>query len=127
MRYDKLSCIDFYSCYLQQCLSIDLFYYCTPDCGQMGPIKKVCPFCLEVFLEWLFSFSGTQRGFRCPCGVAHYRAKFFENNILPLKWGKWKFILITVCLNRSHIWENSGSWDYGQILLKLIKIKIQTN
>ena len=52
MRYAKLSCIEFYSCYLQQCLEIDLFSYRTPDHGQKGHMNKVCPsFCSEVFLE----------------------------------------------------------------------------
>ena len=42
MRYGKLSCIEFNSCFLQQYLSIDLFSYWTPVCGQKGPINKVC-------------------------------------------------------------------------------------
>ena len=53
MRYAKLSCIEFYSCYLQQCLSIDLFSYRTP----WGHMNKVCPsFCSEVFLELALQF-----------------------------------------------------------------------
>ena len=52
IRYGKLGCIDFYSCYLQQCLSINLFSYWTPGRGQKGPMNKAClPFYLEVFLE----------------------------------------------------------------------------
>ena len=51
MSYGKLGCIEFYSCYLQQYLSIDLFSYWTPGCGQTGPINNVCPSFLEVFLE----------------------------------------------------------------------------
>ena len=56
MRYGKLSCVEFYSCYLQQCLSIELFSYWTPGCGQNGPINKVCSSCPEVFLELALSF-----------------------------------------------------------------------
>ena len=52
MRYAKLSCIEFYSCYLQQCHSIDLFSYRTPGHGQKGHMNKVCAsFCSEVFME----------------------------------------------------------------------------
>ena len=52
MSYAKLSCIEFYSCYLQQCLSIDLLSYRTPGHGLKGHMNKVCPcFCSEVFLE----------------------------------------------------------------------------
>ena len=53
-----MSCIDFNSCYLQQCLSIDLFPYGIPGHGQKGHTNKVCQFfSLEVFLElalWFF-------------------------------------------------------------------------
>ena len=58
MRYAKLSCTEFYSCYLQQCHSIDLFSYrIPPSHGQKGHINKVCPsFCSEVFLELALQF-----------------------------------------------------------------------
>ena len=74
MRYAKLSCIEFYSCYLQQCLSI----------GQKGHMNKVCQsFSLEVFLELAhLVFFGTQLGVKGPCGVVHDRARFFENDKL---------------------------------------------
>ena len=53
MWYAKLSCTELYSCYLQQCLSIDLFSW--P--GQKGHMNKVCPsFCSEVFLELALYF-----------------------------------------------------------------------
>ena len=49
MRYGKLSFIESYSYYLEQCLSIDLSFYWTPGRGQKGPMNKVCvSFCLEV-------------------------------------------------------------------------------
>ena len=52
MSYGKLSFNEFYSCYLQQCLPIDVFFYLTPGCDQKGPMNKVCPsFCFEIFLE----------------------------------------------------------------------------
>ena len=51
----------------------------------LSPMNNVCSsFCLEVFLEVA---SVTQHSVRGPCGVVHDRAKFFENNVLPLKWG----------------------------------------
>ena len=52
MRYAELSCTEFYSCYLQECHSIDLFPYRTPGHGQKGGMNDVCPsFCLEVLME----------------------------------------------------------------------------
>ena len=58
MKYGKLSCIDFFSCSVQQCLSIDSFPSWTPNRGQKGPMNKVClSFSPEVFLElflWFF-------------------------------------------------------------------------
>ena len=36
MRYAKLSCTEFYPCYLQQCHSIDIFSYRTPGHGEKG-------------------------------------------------------------------------------------------
>ena len=33
-------------------------------------------------------FSGTQHGVRGPCGVAHDRVGFFENNVFTPKMGK---------------------------------------
>ena len=79
MRYAKLSCTEFYSCYLQQCHSIDLFSYRTPGHGQKGHMNKVCPsFCSEVFMELALQFfSGTQHGVRGPCGVVYDRKKCF--------------------------------------------------
>ena len=79
MRYAKLSCTEFYPCYLQQCHSIDLFSYRTPGHGQKGHMNKVCPsFCSEVFMELALQFfSGTQHGVRGPCGVVYDRKKCF--------------------------------------------------
>ena len=73
MRYAKQSCIEFYSCYLQQCPLIDLFSYRIPGHDQKGHENKVCSsFHSEVFLELaLYFFSGTQHGVRGPCGVVH--------------------------------------------------------
>ena len=52
MGYAKFGCTEFYPCYLQQCYSIDLFSYWTPDHGQKGHMDKVClSFCSEVFME----------------------------------------------------------------------------
>ena len=79
MRYAKLSCTEFYPCYLQQCHSIDLFSYRTPGHGQKGHMNKVCPsFYLEVFIELVLQFfSGTEHGVRGPCSVVHGRKKCF--------------------------------------------------
>ena len=52
MRYTELSCTKFYSCYLQQCHSIDLFSYRTPGHGQKGQMNEACAsFCSDVFLK----------------------------------------------------------------------------
>ena len=57
MRHAKLNCIEFYSCYLQQCLSIGLFSYRVPGHGQKGHMNKVCQSCcFEVFLELALKF-----------------------------------------------------------------------
>ena len=57
MRYAKLSCTEFYPCYLQQCHSIDLFSYRTPGHGQKDHMNKVCPsFCSELSLELALQF-----------------------------------------------------------------------
>ena len=79
MRYAKLSCIEFYSCYLQQCHSIDFFSYRTPDRGQKGHMNKLYPsFYSEVFMELALQvFSGTEHGVRGPCGVVFGRKKMF--------------------------------------------------
>ena len=51
MRYAKLSCTEFSSCYLQQCQSIVLFSYMTRGHGYKDHITKVCPSIYsEVFL-----------------------------------------------------------------------------
>ena len=90
MSYAKLSCTEFYHYYLQQCHSIDLFSYRTPGHGQKGHMNKVCLFfCSEVFMELAVKFfSGTQDGVRGPSGAVYDRARFFEKNVLPPKWGK---------------------------------------
>ena len=79
MRYAKLSCTEFYSCYLQQCHSIDLF-------SHMNGLSVL------LFRSFLGTgslvFSGTQHGVRGPCGVVYDRVRFFENHVLPPKWGK---------------------------------------
>ena len=57
MRHAKLSCTEFYSCYLQQCRSIDLFSYRTPGHGQKDHMNKVCPsFCSELSMELALQF-----------------------------------------------------------------------
>ena len=39
---------------------------------------------------------------------------------LNLVYINLKFIFIAVCLDKSHVWENSGSWDMGQNALLTI-------
>ena len=89
MRYAELSCTEFYSCYLKQCHSIDLFSYGTTGHDQKGHMNKDCPsFCSEVFLELALQFfSGTPHGVRGPCGVVYDKARFFEK-CFTLKMGK---------------------------------------
>ena len=133
MRYAKLSCTEFYPCYLQQCHSIDLFSYRTPGHGQKGHMNKVCPsFCSEVFMELALQFfSGTQHGVRGPCGVVYDRFTpkmgkigqaqgslnvqeslvFFQFFTFLSVWSIMKVYItvIAVCLNKFHIQKNSGS------------------
>ena len=54
--YCKLSWIELFSFYLQQCLSIDLFSYWTPGHSQKGPMNKVCLSVRMCSWNWLFSF-----------------------------------------------------------------------
>ena len=89
MRYAKLSCTEFYPCYLQQCHSIDLFSYRIPRHGQKDHMNKVCPsFCSEIFMEQALKFlSGTQDGVRAHVMLC-ITARCFEKNVLHPKWGK---------------------------------------
>ena len=66
MRYAKLSCAEFYYCYLQQCDPIDLFSYSTLGHGQKHHMNKVCPsFRSDTFFGiGSLKFSGTQHGVR---------------------------------------------------------------
>ena len=84
MRYAKLSCTESYSCYLQQCNSVDLFSYKTPGHGQKGHMNKVLLFRRFLGIGSLV-FSGTQHGNRGPCGTVYDRGRFFENHVLPQK------------------------------------------
>ena len=141
MRYAKLSCTEFYPCYLQQCHSIDLFSYRTPGHGQKGHMNKVCPsFCSEVFLELALQFflelnvalgahvvlrmtepdllkimfcsqneeNRTSPGLPECIGKFSFFSQFF---IFLSIWSIMKVYItvILVCLNKFHIWENSGS------------------
>ena len=152
MRYAKLSCTEFYPCYLQQCHSIDLFSYRTSGHGQKGHMNKVCPsFCSEVFMELALQFfSGTQHGVRGPCDVVYARKKcftpkmgkigqaqgslnvqessvFFSQFFIFLSiWSIMKVYItvILVCLNKFHIWENSDSCDMAQNALGQLDCRI---
>ena len=138
MRYAKLSCTEF-CCYLQQCYSIDLFSYRTPGHGQRGHMNKVCPsFCSEVFLELTLQFFlelnmvlgahvvlrmtepdflkimfFPQNGENKPTpGFFECIGEFFFSVLCFLSiWSIMKVYItvIVVCLNKFHIWENSGS------------------
>ena len=138
MTHAELSCTEFYSCHLQQCHSIDLFSYRTPDHGHKGHMNKFCrSFCSEVFLELALQFFLELHMVLAAHVVLCMAARFFENHVLPLKWGKqdkprvlWKNLVffsqffifssiwsimkvyitvILVCLNKFHIWENPCS------------------
>ena len=87
MRYAKLNCTEFYSCYQQQCHSIDLFSDRSPGHGQKGHMNKVLLFRRFLGIGSLV-FSGTQHGVRGPCGAVYDRRRFFENHVLCPKWGK---------------------------------------
>ena len=91
MKYGQLSCIEFYSCYLQQCISI-VFYYIGSAAAAREPFElglTVLPsgFLLGIGLPVL---SGTQHGVRDPCVVCCMcnQSVFFKNNIFASKMGK---------------------------------------
>ena len=83
MTYAKLSFTGFYSCYLQQCHSIDLFSYIL-----LAMTRRVILISLSVLLFRSFLgigslvFSGTQHDVRGPCGAVNDRGRFFENHVL---------------------------------------------
>ena len=94
---------------------------------QKGHMNKVCPpFCLEVFLELAFLKQANffKVVFCPPNGKNMLSPGFFECKFLNASfflnflfffpiWSIMKVYItvIAVCLNKFHIWENSGSWD----------------
>ena len=89
MRSAKLSCIEFYSCYLQQYLTIDLLSYRTPIHGQKGHMNIVCAsFIWKFSWNWLFSFFLELNMVLGAHVVLCMTARFFGDNVLPPKWGK---------------------------------------
>ena len=88
MKHGKLSCIEFHSCFLQQCFLIDFLIgsQMWPEgCYELG----LSVFSSEAFLRiGSLVFSGTQHGVKNPCDVVWDRSVFFENNIFTLKMGK---------------------------------------
>ena len=89
MNCAKLSCTEFYSCYLQQCHSIDLFSYRTPGHHKQGHMNKVCPSCCsDVFLELAFYFFLQINMMLEAYVVLCITDRFFGNHILPPKCGK---------------------------------------
>ena len=89
MGYAKLSCTEFYPCYLQQCYSIDLFSYRTPGHTQKGHMNKVCPsFCSEVFMELAVQFFWKFKMVLAAHVVFCMTARFFEKKGFTPKMGK---------------------------------------
>ena len=140
MRYCNLSWFEFYSCYLQQCLSIDLFFHWTP--ARAIIVRKVI-WIKSVFLYrsflWIGSlvFSGTQQ-----CQGTHLvfwqSSEFFEKNTFGPKNGEnrpclrffkymvifliffWILSIIEVYINwcmHGKILGNFGSWVMCQNIL----------
>ena len=88
MRCGKLSSIEFYSCYLQQYLLINLFSY-SLSYGQKGHMNKVCPsFCQEAFLEFAPEFFLELSMVLGAHVVLCVTGRFFENNTFSPKMGK---------------------------------------
>ena len=102
-------------------------------------LRSVRPSVQTFSWNWLFSFFGTQHGARDPCGVLYFlrimfcrqngenkprpgffecieKFFFFQFFIFLSIWSIMKVYItvILVCLNKCHIWENSGSWDMTQ-------------
>ena len=121
MRYCKLSWIEFYFCYLQQCLSIDIFPYWIPSNGQKYLRNKVCPSVRKFSWHLVFSFVWNSAWCLGPiwcCDRAGFLWKiyFFSKNgesrpSLRFFECIWKF-----SYNFFSIWSiiNFGSWDMCQ-------------
>ena len=104
-------------------------------------IRSVRPSVQRFSWNWLFSFFQELNVVRGPCGVVYNRKKKVlspqngENRPSPGFFeciGKFSFFsqfftflsiwsimkvyitVIAVCLNKFHIWENSGSWDMAR-------------
>ena len=87
-------------------------------------LMSFCPSVWKVCWNWLISFF-LNFGMVLETPVKLYMtAGFFEKKKM-FYWKiwsstfskfclKWKFMLFTIFLPRSHIWGKSGSWDMGQ-------------
>ena len=140
MRYAKLSCTEFCLCYLQQCHSIDLFFYRTE---RVILIRSIRSFVQKFSWSWLLSFLGelSMDTHVVLCmGETHFLRKMFyprngENRPSPGFFeciGKFSFFsqffiflsiqsimkvhitVILVYLKKFHIWQNSGSLNMAQ-------------
>ena len=121
MRYGKLSWIEFYFCYLQQCFSIDIFPYWLPSNGQKYLRNKVCPSVQKFFWHLVFSFVWNSGWCLGPIWCCD-RAGFFEKYIFSPKmekvgqaYGSLNAYENLVIIFFS-IWSiiNFGSWDMCQ-------------
>ena len=127
-----------YPCYLQQCHSIDLFSDRTPGHSQKDHMNKVCPsfwsfygigslgffWELDMVLGAHVVLCMTEPDFLKIMFSPHYgknrpspgyfqcigKFNFFSQLFIFLSI--WSVIL--VCLNKFHIWENSGSSNMAQ-------------
>ena len=89
-------------------------------------------FCSEAFMELAPQFfGGTQHGVRHPCGVVYGRARFFEKNVLPPKWGKQakprvlrmyrkvQFFFLVLCFFISLVYNESSYYCNSCMLEKV--------
>ena len=108
MKYAKLSCTEFYSCYLQQCHSIDLFSHRTPGHGQKGHMNKVCPFfCSEVFMELVLFFCELNMVLGAHVALCMTGPDFFKKMFYPQNGENGPSLGFFECIGKFSFFLNS--------------------
>ena len=88
MKYGKLSCTELYWVAINSNASQLTYSLIGPLAGgQKGSMNQGLSILSpkSFFIIGSLVLSGTQHGVKVPCGIAHDRAGFFENNIFVPK------------------------------------------
>ena len=90
MKYGQMSCIQFYSCYQQQCSTIDLFSYWTRGWTQKGPMNYglsiLLPKSFLIMAHWFFLELSMVLGVHVVLCVT--KQDFLKVISLPKNWSK---------------------------------------